>query len=119
MPVITIYVAKLSPYERRMLHTIGVKTFVQLANLDPILWKHRLVGTTFTNKTLKKPRNYGKGTIQNKLLGMHRLVYKMRILDKVLLDIYHYRSHVDRSTRLVAGLTYLKLHPNAIMPPMQ
>ena len=118
MPIITTYVTKLSPYERRMVHTIGVKTFVQLANLDPVHWEHRLGGSTFTNKTLKKPKTYDKSTIKNKLGGMRRLVGKMKIRDKVLLDIYHYKSHVDKHTRILAGLNYLRLHPGAIMPPM-
>ena len=118
MPITTICVTKLSPYERRMVHTIGVKTFVQLANLDPMHWKHRLGVSTFTNKTLKKPKAYVKGTIKNKLVGMRRLVEKMRIRDKVLLDIYHFKSHVDKGTRILAGLNYLRLHPGAIMPPM-
>lgn len=118
MPVNTRCVAKLSVHERRILHTMGVKTFVQLANLKPTLWKDRLGVSTFTNKTLKKPKIYDKGTIKNKLFCMYRLVYKMRIRDKVLLDIYHYKSHVDKGTRILAGSIYLNLHPNAIMPPM-
>lgn len=113
-----VVVPKLSAYERRNLHSIGVKTFVKLAELDPIFWKYRLNVSTFKNNTVKQPKLYVKGAITRKLCGMNKMVLKMKIREKTLLDVYHYKSNIDRGTRLVAGLKYLRLHPNAIMPPM-
>lgn len=115
---IMVVVPKLSQYEKRNLYSIGIETFVKLAALDPVYWKPRLGVSTFTNKTLKKPKTYVKGAITRKLCGMRKLVVKMKIRDKILLNIYHYKSNIDVGTRVLAGLIYLRWNPNAIMPPM-
>lgn len=113
-----VVVPKLSAYERRNLHSMGVETFVNLAELDPVHWKHQLRTSVFTTTTSKGLKPYAPGTIIRKLCGMRKLVEKMKIRDKLLLNIYHYKSHVDKKTRSKAGKIYSRWHPNAIMPPM-
>lgn len=113
-----IVVPKLSAKERRYLLSMGVKTFVKLAEQDPIHWKYQLCAYVFTPRTSKKPKQYASNTIKCKFNGMCKLATERMIRDKLLLNIYHYKSHVGKGMRLVAGLKYLRLHPNAIMPPM-
>ena len=113
-----IVVPKLSAEERRYLLSMGFKTFVKLAEQDPIHWKYQLRTYVFTPRTSKKSKHYEPNTVKCKINGMCKLAKQRVIRDKLLLNIYHYKSHVDKGTRLVAGLKYLRLHPNASMPPM-
>lgn len=107
-----VVASKLSVYERRNLHSMGAETFVTLADMDPTDWKYQLSSGAFATKA------YALGTVNRKLCGMRLLVDRMQIRDKVLLDIYHFKSHIDKSTRSKAGKIYKKWHPSAIMPPM-